>query len=90
MKSSALLINTSRGAVIDQAALIDALRDHHLTAAGLDVFETEPLPADDPTQRQPDITVARKVLRWEPQVELAEGLERTIPWLAKELAATGR
>jgi nucleoside-diphosphate-sugar epimerase len=50
----------------------------------------EPLPADDPTQRKPDITLARKVLGWEPRVELAEGLERTIPWLAGELASTGR
>jgi dTDP-glucose 4,6-dehydratase len=50
----------------------------------------EPLPADDPTQRQPDITLARDVLGWEPRVELAEGLERTIPWLAKELASTAR
>jgi nucleoside-diphosphate-sugar epimerase len=50
----------------------------------------EPLPADDPTQRKPDITLARDVLGWEPRVELAEGLERTIPWLAKELASTAR
>jgi dTDP-glucose 4,6-dehydratase len=50
----------------------------------------EPLPADDPTQRQPDITLARDVLGWEPRVELAEGLERTIPWLAEELASTAR
>jgi dTDP-glucose 4,6-dehydratase len=50
----------------------------------------EPLPADDPAQRRPDITLARKVLGWEPRVELAEGLERTIPWLARELAASGR
>jgi dTDP-glucose 4,6-dehydratase len=50
----------------------------------------EALPADDPTQRRPDITLAKKVLGWEPQVELAEGLERTIPWLAGELASTGR
>jgi UDP-glucuronate decarboxylase len=38
----------------------------------------EPLPADDPVQRQPDISVARKVLDWEPAVALDEGLERTI------------
>jgi dTDP-glucose 4,6-dehydratase len=45
---------------------------------------------DDPMQRQPDIALAKEVLRWEPQVELVEGLERTIPWLARELASTGR
>ena len=38
---------------------------------------TEPLPVDDPTQRKPDITVARTQLGWEPQVQLREGIERT-------------
>jgi len=50
----------------------------------------EPLPADDPAQRRPDISLARQILGWEPVVTLAEGLERTIPWLARELAASGR
>jgi nucleoside-diphosphate-sugar epimerase len=40
-------------------------------------IETRPLPADDPTQRQPDITRARDLLGWEPTVGLREGLERT-------------
>ena len=48
MKSSAVLVNTSRGAVINEAALADALRSGHLRAAGLDVFNEEPLPADSP------------------------------------------
>jgi lactate dehydrogenase-like 2-hydroxyacid dehydrogenase len=48
MKSSAILINTARGAVVDQRALFEALRDRRIAAAGLDVFETEPLPLDDP------------------------------------------
>ena len=38
------------------------------------------LPADDPKQRQPDITLARKHLKWEPQIELREGLAKTIEW----------
>ena len=38
----------------------------------------EPLPADDPTMRQPDITLARKELDWEPKVPLVEGLKKTI------------
>jgi dTDP-glucose 4,6-dehydratase len=41
----------------------------------------EPLPVDDPTQRQPDITLARGALGWEPQVPLREGLARTAAWL---------
>lgn len=40
----------------------------------------KPLPADDPTQRQPDITLAKKHLDWEPKVKLDEGLAKTIEW----------
>jgi dTDP-glucose 4,6-dehydratase len=46
----------------------------------------EPLPVDDPKVRQPDITLARKVLGWEPRVKLAEGLERTVDYFAKRQA----
>ncbi|MGZ4734273.1 MAG: UDP-glucuronic acid decarboxylase family protein [Acidimicrobiia bacterium] len=46
----------------------------------------EPLPVDDPTQRQPDITLARTVLGWEPTVQLREGLTRTYEWYRKERA----
>ncbi len=45
----------------------------------------EPLPVDDPTQRRPDITVARTVLGWEPTISLREGLERTIPAFRERL-----
>ena len=47
----------------------------------------EPLPVDDPTQRRPDISLARRLLGWEPTVELREGLARTASWLASH---TGR
>ena len=40
----------------------------------------EPLPPDDPTRRQPDITLARKHLDWEPKIPLREGLQKTIDW----------
>jgi len=40
----------------------------------------KPLPADDPKQRQPDITLARQLLKWEPKVSLEEGLKRTIAY----------
>ncbi|MGZ4796078.1 MAG: UDP-glucuronic acid decarboxylase family protein [Acidimicrobiia bacterium] len=47
----------------------------------------EPLPVDDPTQRQPDISLARSLLGWEPEVQLRDGLERTYAWYRKEFGA---
>ena len=54
---------------------------------GDSVIVEEPLPVDDPTQRQPDITRARELLGWEPKVSLREGLIPTIEWFS---AALGR
>ena len=45
----------------------------------------EPLPVDDPTQRRPDITLARETLGWEPTVQLREGLVRTVRWFAEQM-----
>ncbi|HCR4096305.1 TPA: bifunctional glyoxylate/hydroxypyruvate reductase B [Providencia rettgeri] len=55
MKPSAFLINGSRGKIIDEAALIDALENHVIRGAGLDVFEVEPLPVDSKLLKLPNV-----------------------------------
>ena len=57
MKSSAVLINTCRGGVVDEMALIRALRDDEIAGAGLDVFEQEPTPKDNPLLTMDNVVV---------------------------------
>ncbi len=57
MKPTAVLVNISRGPVIDQRALYRALVDRKIWAAGLDVFETEPVPMDDPLLRLDNVVI---------------------------------
>jgi dTDP-glucose 4,6-dehydratase len=47
----------------------------------------EPLPVDDPTQRRPDISLARRALGWQPEIPLREGLARTAEWFRQQLSA---
>jgi phosphoglycerate dehydrogenase-like enzyme len=54
MKPSAYIINTSRGPIIEEAALLAALRENKIAGAGLDVFDVEPLPADHPWRTAPN------------------------------------
>jgi D-3-phosphoglycerate dehydrogenase len=58
MKPSAILVNTSRGPVLDEAALIEALEQRRFAHAGLDVYEREPLPRDHPLRRMSNVTLA--------------------------------
>jgi D-3-phosphoglycerate dehydrogenase / 2-oxoglutarate reductase len=58
MKPGVLFVNTARGALVDEAAMIAALKSGHIRHAGLDVFTTEPLPADHPLTKLPNVTLS--------------------------------
>ncbi|MDB4633135.1 SDR family oxidoreductase [bacterium] len=51
-----------------------------IAGTGVEIVQARPLPQDDPLQRQPDITLAREKLGWEPKIALREGLQRTVDW----------
>jgi len=57
MKPTAYIINTSRGPIIDETALLEALRDKKIAGAGLDVFDTEPLPLDHPLRKMDNVEI---------------------------------
>jgi D-3-phosphoglycerate dehydrogenase len=58
MRPGVILVNTARGAMVDEAAMIEALKSGHIRHAGLDVFNIEPLPADHPLTTLPNVTLS--------------------------------
>lgn len=73
MKPGAVLINTGRGEVVDQAALVEVLRSGRLAAAGLDVFSSEPVPPDDPILALDNVVLAPHVA-WQTRDTLERSL----------------
>jgi len=77
MKQGAIFINTARGPIVDEAALVEALRSGHLAGAGLDVFEQEPLPPNHPITQCPTAVLTPHCAGVTPEV-LEAGLALSI------------
>jgi len=84
LPSGAVLVNTARGAIVDEAAMIAALRSGRLRHAALDVFSTEPLPAGHELTTLPNVTLSAHSAFRTP--EASENLIRRALDIAKQLA----
>ncbi len=85
MKAGAIFVNTARGAVVDEAALVDALNGGKLTGAGLDVFEEEPLSADSPITKCAQVALTPHIADMTPEgLDLLNAgvVENTLAFLA--------
>jgi D-3-phosphoglycerate dehydrogenase / 2-oxoglutarate reductase len=71
MKPEAYLVNTSRGPVVDEAALVEALQAGRLAGAGLDVFETEPVPADSPLLKMTNVLLTAHIASYSEEGDVA-------------------
>jgi D-3-phosphoglycerate dehydrogenase len=87
MKRGAILINTARGAIVDETALIQALSIGKLSAAGLDVFSAEPLPAGHPITKLPNVVLTPHSAGITPEA-LEAGLQLAVSNVASFLAGS--
>lgn len=84
MQPTAFLINTSRGAIIDEQALLAALRNKHIAGAGLDVYPTEPVPANHPILQMPNTVLTPHigyVTQENFQIFFRQAIENICAWL---------
>jgi D-3-phosphoglycerate dehydrogenase len=85
MRPDAILVNTSRGEIVDEAALVEALREGRLAGAGLDVFEAEPLPESSPLRTLSNVVLTPHSAAFSTQA-LAEVRKRAIADAVRVLA----
>ncbi|MBI3709247.1 MAG: 3-phosphoglycerate dehydrogenase, partial [Proteobacteria bacterium] len=92
LKRGAVVINTARGPLIDEAALVALLQSGHIAAAGLDVFQQEPLPIDHPLMRLENVTLTAHAAWKSPEAGrrlLRLGLEAMREEIARLFGAPG-
>jgi D-3-phosphoglycerate dehydrogenase / 2-oxoglutarate reductase len=87
MRPQAILINTARAGLVDRAALLDALCEERIFGAGLDVFDHEPVAADDPLLGLPNVVLSPHIAGTTPEV-IREGLLRVVANVENYLAGS--